>query len=108
VSRGTAGHATKLRSSDRLRSPLIGHYRVRYWTLDSPPVPEGIYAFLMNITALALILSCCSERHFVDEMLGTIDLVHDPEHVTGIDVNRARGACVEVPVRVNALDRAIE
>ena len=47
-------------------------------------------------------------RHLVDEPIGGVDLLHHPQHVAGVDVDRAGGAGVEVPIRDDALQGAVE
>jgi len=48
------------------------------------------------------------DAHFLEQVVRAVYLVHDPEDVADIDVDRARDLLVEIPVRVDRLVVPIE
>jgi hypothetical protein len=44
------------------------------------------------------------QLHFLDQVVGAVDLVHHPQHVAAVDVDVAGGAGAEVPVGVDRFD----
>ena len=61
-----------------------------------------------SVRSLILLNALTHYVHFFDQCLCTIDLVHHPQHVTGIDMDRARGARIEIPVRIDAFEGPVE
>ena len=46
--------------------------------------------------------------HLFDQVACIVDFLHDPEHVARVDMNGARRARIEIPIRVDAFNGAVE
>ena len=55
-----------------------------------------------------VLIGSAHDVHFIDQHAGTVNLFHHPQHVPRIDMDAARGARIEIPVRIDAFISPIE
>ena len=97
------------RLKDKLNVDVIvsaNHCAVQCWASERSMGAEAALSVGPRVRGKAR--RSARDRHLFDQIGRAVNVLHNPQHVAAVDVNRTGQTPVEIPIGNNALKHAIE